>query len=157
MDKEKQELEQAEETSQGFSPIETQEALDAILQKRLERQKSSFEKKLAEKDEEIAKLNEIAGQSGDAEKKLEELKAELEALQNTQTINELKAKIADEFGVPTTLIFGEDEEQMRQVAKDLKKFATPAPAPAVSDAGHFAQEDKKEDSRLTLAKQLLGE
>lgn len=147
----------ATKKAQEFVPIESQEALDAILTKRLERQKASYETKLAEKEEEIAKLTEAAGQTSDAEARLEELKAEMEALQSAQAISEQKTKIAEEFQVPQNLIFGDSEDEMRQVAEELKKLATPDAAPALSNAGHFAQENTKEDSRLALAKQLLGE
>lgn len=116
-----------------FKAIETQEALDAILKDRLDRQKKTvtdevrkqYEGWISPEDakktaDQIAALN---GKLSDSEKTI----ADLTAKNSAYEIASVKTKIAHETGLPYELaerLSGNTEEEIRKDAETLSKFAS---------------------------------
>ena len=120
-----------------FKPIETQEALDAILKDRLDRQKKSVTDEIKKQYEgwispEDAKksTDEIAALTGklsDSEKTI----ADLTAKNSAYEISSVKMKIAHETGLPYELaerLSGSTEDEIRKDAETLSQFTTQAQA-----------------------------
>lgn len=126
-----------------FKPIETQEALDAIIKDRLDRQKKSVTDEVKKQyegwispddakktQEQIDTLN---TKLSDSEKKV----AELTTKNSAYEISSVKMKIAHEKGIPYELaerLSGSNEEEIRKDAETLAKFAVP-PTPTPSFSG----------------------
>lgn len=100
----------------------TQEQVNLMITKRVER-----EKKVAEALQ--------AHQS--------ELEAELNNLKRTTEINNLKQKIANETGVPVHLLHGEDEKTCKAESQAILDFARPKGYPKIKDAGEIQPVTKK--------------
>lgn len=120
-----------------FKPIETQEALDAILKDRLDRQKKSVTDEIKKQYEgwispEDAKksTDEIAALTGklsDSEKTI----ADLTAKNSAYEISSVKMRIAHETGLPYELaerLSGSTEDEIRKDAETLSQFTTQAQA-----------------------------
>ena len=129
-----------EVTETGFKPIETQEALNAIIKDRIDRAKKSvheqfagFEeyKAKAEKyDSEIAKLNEtLSGK----ETELKELRKKVSEYET----DSVKKGIANEFGLKPGMekfLTGSDEKAWRSAAEELSAYTkTPYPRPSTTE------------------------
>ena len=121
----------------AFTVIETQEAFDAAIAERLDRQKKSIEKEMAEKYADYDKIkaaNEsYAKQIADQEKTIGELteskdtiakeKADLESKLSANEKATTKIRIAHETGIPYELasrLSGDDEDSIRKDAESLK-------------------------------------
>ena len=120
-----------------FKPIETQEALDAIIKDRIDRAKKSAADETAKKYEgwlspddakkhtdQIAALN---AKIADSDAKI----ADLTAKNSAYEISSVKMKIAHETGLPYELadrLSGTTEEEIRKDADALAKFAAPRQA-----------------------------
>ena len=120
-----------------FKPIETQEALDAIIKERLERQKKSVTEEIKKQYEgwtspEDSKkfseqLDSLRSKLSESEAKV----AELSAQNSAYEISSVKMKIAHETGIPYELaerLSGSNEEEIRKDAETLAKFAQPPQA-----------------------------
>ena len=120
-----------------FKPIETQEALDAILKDRLDRQKKSVTDEIKKQYEgwispEDAKksTDEIAALTGklsDSEKTI----ADLTAKNSAYEISSVKMRIAHETGLPYELaerLSGSTEDEIRKDAETLSQFTSQAQA-----------------------------
>ena len=120
-----------------FKPIETQEALDAILKDRLDRQKKTVTDEIKKQYEgwispEDAKksTDEIAALTGklsDSEKTI----ADLTAKNSAYEISSVKMRIAHETGLPYELaerLSGSTEDEIRKDAETLSQFTTQAQA-----------------------------
>ena len=120
-----------------FKPIETQEALDAILKDRLDRQKKSVTDEIKKQYEgwispEDAKksTDEIAALTGklsDNEKTI----ADLTAKNSAYEISSVKMRIAHETGLPYELaerLSGSTEDEIRKDAETLSQFTSQAQA-----------------------------
>ena len=120
-----------------FKPIETQEALDAILKDRLDRQKKSVTDEIKKQYEgwispEDAKksTDEIAALTGklsDSEKTI----ADLTAKNSAYEISSVKMKVAHETGLPYELaerLSGSTEDEIRKDAETLSQFTSQAQA-----------------------------
>ena len=140
-----------------FKPIETQEALDAIIRERLERQKKTV-------TDEVTKQFEGWLSPEDAKKHTDQITAltaklteqetaiaDLTARNSAYEIASVKTKIAHEVGLPFELaerLSGTTEEEIRRDADALAKFAvhpqaTPSyspetPAGSDADAAYLA-------------------
>ena len=120
-----------------FKPIETQEALDAILKDRLDRQKKSVTDEIKKQYEgwispEDAKkstdeITALTGKLSDSEKTI----ADLTAKNSAYEISSVKMKIAHETGLPYELaerLSGSTEDEIRKDAETLSQFTTQAQA-----------------------------
>ena len=120
-----------------FKVIETQEALDAIIKDRLDRQKKAVTDEIKKQYEgwispeeakkstdQIAALN---GKLSDSEKTI----ADLTAKNSAYEISSVKMRIAHETGLPYELaerLSGTTEEDIRKDAETLAQFTSQAPA-----------------------------
>lgn len=140
-----------------FKPIETQEALDAIIKERLERQKKTVTAEVAKQYEGWASPDEVkkhTDQVAALTAKLSESEtaiADLTARNSAYEIASVKTKVAHEVGLPYELaqrLSGSTEEEIRKDADALSKFAahpqaTPSfsgetPVGATADAAYRA-------------------
>ena len=140
-----------------FKPIETQEALDAIIKDRIERAKKSAADEVAKKYEgylspddvkkHIDQIAALTAKISESETKI----ADLTAKNSAYEISSVKMKVAHETGLPYELadrLSGTTEEEIRKDADALSKFAmhpqaTPdfspeAPPAATADAAYLA-------------------
>lgn len=154
-----------------FKPIETQEALDAIIKDRVERAKESARKeaesKFADYDDLVKKLEDA--QNGDTEKdnRIKELEeqiaggqkkvSDLEGELNGLKTEKQKFDIAREVGLPYEMasrITGDTPESMKEDAEMLKGFVAPKKsAPSVS---HDPDDSAESERRSELRKFLNG-
>lgn len=120
-----------------FKPIETQEALDAILKDRLDRQKKSVTDEIKKQYEgwispEDAKkstdeITALTGKLSDSEKTI----ADLTAKNSAYEISSVKMRIAHETGLPYELaerLSGSTEDEIRKDAETLSQFTSQAQA-----------------------------
>lgn len=125
-----------------FKPIETQEAFDAAIKDRLDRQKKSVTDEIKKQYEgwispEDAKksadqIAALTGKLSDSENKI----ADLTAKNSAYEISSVKMKIAHETGLPYELaerLSGTTEEEIRKDAETLSQFASqPQATPSYS-------------------------
>ena len=117
--------------SEEFKAIETQEAFDAAIKSRLERNTRSV-------TEEVTKKFEGWISPDDAKKSAEQIAAltqqvtELTAKSTAAELDALRSRIAHETGLPfelTARLNGDNEEALRKDAETLAAFAKPAAQP----------------------------
>jgi hypothetical protein len=140
-----------------FKPIETQEALDAIIKDRIERAKKSAADETAKKYEGYLSPDDVKKHTDQITALTDKLKesetkiADLTAKNSAYEIASVKTKIAHEVGLPYELadrLSGTTEEEIRKDADALSKFAmhpqatpgfSPETPPAASaDAAYLA-------------------
>ena len=119
--------------AEEFKAITTQEEFDAAIQSRLARERASVSRQYAdydslkekvakaekEKESFTAKAAEDAGKITDLKKQLDEANGKIKGFET----DALKAKIADEEGLPAALrgrLNGATEDELRKDAKSLK-------------------------------------
>lgn len=142
-----------------FTPITTQEELNAVIKDRLQRERDTINQKYGDYDDlkkQVADLTTQVGtltnerdtsvqQTAAHAKTISELQAQLKSHET----NSVKMRIAQEVGIPHTLaerLSGETEEDIRKdaeaIAQHFKTLQGPAPlyssAPAQVDAKHVA-------------------
>ena len=125
--------------SDTFKTIETQEELDAIIEKRLKREREvttqRFEGWISPEDHQkaIDSANKALDDYKEAHKGDEQTIADLTAKNKAYETASLKSRIAHEVGLSydwISRISGEDEESIRSDAESLKKLVgTGAPLP----------------------------
>lgn len=125
-----------------FKPIETQEALDAIIKERIERAKKSAADEAAKKYEGYLSPDDVKKHTDQIAALTEKLResdtkiADLTAKNSAYEINSVKMKVAHEAGLPYELasrLSGTTEEEIRKDADALSKFAMhPQPTPDFS-------------------------
>ena len=148
--------------AEGFEPIESQEALDAIVRERLARERRKYAD-YDELKEKAARLDEIeAANKTDLEKAQQRI-AELEKAERDRAeadrVRGVRDKVAKATGVPAELIAGDDEESMTEFAKQVAAFAKQPAAPKVGESGKFAAKAKpggKDDAMREFAANLFG-
>ncbi|WP_413537534.1 DUF4355 domain-containing protein [Enterococcus malodoratus] len=130
-----------------FKPINTQQEFDDMIRDRLDRQKESFKKDLAELEELRTRNSELETEVGTLQSTIEKTKES--ASQYDQTISELNAKvtsyetanlrtrIAIQNGLPLDLadrLVGEDEDSLKADAERLSGFVkSQKPVPPLRD------------------------
>lgn len=121
-----------------FTPITTQEELDAVLRSRLERERKKYEDydKIKTDNEalqgKITELLEKSKTSDESRAALEKQIAEQGTKIKAFEVNALKTKIAQDLGLgvgAVGFLQGEDEESIRAHAEELKKWRMPREAP----------------------------
>lgn len=160
-----------------FTPINTQEELDAIIKGRLSREKEASDRKYADFEKEVkaknaeyeSKIKELTDQIanydtqlkgiGTKDKEIEELKGKVRSYETAS----LKAQIAHDMGLPYGLsgrLSGEDEESIRKDAESLKSLigeSTPeAPGVRSEPSGDNSSNAQTNALRNTL-KAMKGE
>ena len=130
-----------------FKTIETQEELDKIIQERLNRQKESLEKQIADYDQLKTKVTDLEAENsalkvaaektkstlGGHEKEVAKLNAKIAGYETAS----LRTKIALQNGLPFDLaerLVGTDEESLKADAERLAGFIKPTtPTPPLKD------------------------
>ena len=123
----------------------TQSEVDSIVKDRLTRERAKFpdyedlKAKAARLDElEEASKTELQKATDRAEK----LQKELEGMKQAETIRSIRSKVAEESGVPASLLTGETEEACKEQAEAIKAYATPK-YPNVKDGGEPSHSGKR--------------
>lgn len=116
----------------------TQAEVNALVGKRVNEEKAKFADYDAIK-EKAARLDALEEQSKSelqkAIEKSEALQAELDGLKKEKEIRGIRTKVAEETGIPVSLLTAETEEACRAQAKGIAEYAQPKGYPQVRDAG----------------------
>lgn len=123
----------------------TQDELNAIVSDRLKRAESKYED-YDELKEKAAKLDEIEEKNKTelerATERADALKAELDGIKKANEVRDIRQKVAEETGVPVSLITEDTEEACKAQAEAIANFAKPAGYPTVKDAGEVSRVGK---------------
>ena len=123
----------------------TQSELDAIVSDRLkrDRQKYADYDALKEKATRFDQLEEAS--KSELQKAIERgdaLQSELEKIKAENSIRDIRSKVAEETGVPASLLTASTEEGCTEQAKAILEFSTPKGYPAVRDGGEVTHMGK---------------
>lgn len=149
-----------EPKSDDFKPITSQEELERVLGRRLERERAKF----ADYDDlksKAARLDEIEESQKSELEKLQERAATAEQRAAEFERQALKAQIAAETGVPVEVLHGDSEESIRAAAqkviewREAGKKAPPKPKGLKSGAAGSETPAGKERAAAAL-RQLRG-
>lgn len=138
------------EADSGFEAITSQEQLDKILSKRLERERAKY----SDYEELKQKAAEAADSRSEVEKLNDRLK-ELEQERHQSAIEAAKAKAAGEYGVPADLLVGDDTDAIEAHAKRLAEYVA-AQAPATGAYVKNVGRDDAESSVESYARRMLS-
>lgn len=144
--------EQAQESNgevSGFTPISSQEDLDRIIQKRLDRERSKF----SDYDD----LKEAAGKVAGLEASNADLTAKVQGYESRDARADLVSKVAKDKGVSADLLArmaGESEDDL-SAAADVIKEQLKVTGPVVPTAGE-APDKKPTSPELEAARSLFG-
>ena len=128
----------------------TQEEVDALIKKRLARVKSDVPadyeelKSKAQKFDELEEANKTELQK--ATEQLEKLKSDIAKRDEADKLRAIKAQVSKDTGVPAELISGANEDEMKEFAEQVAKFAKKDSAPTLDHAGKFASATKTSDN-----------
>lgn len=138
---------QTPDNTEGTESLPTsQEELDAIISRRLKKERIKNAEQLSEyeglkqKAEEYDKLTEAA--KSDLEKAIEraeKAEAKAQAYEKAQERAQLVKEIADETGVPGDLLRGDTREELEAHANQLRPLIKKGTAPVVFGDGQTAQ------------------
>lgn len=152
--------------SEDFKPIETQEQLNAIIQKRVEQAKRSGAEEEAKKYADYDDLKEKAGKVTDLETELNKLKEDAAGLDDLKAkvhkyeIDSVKTKVALEEGLPyefAARLNGEDEETIKADAQAMAKLIKPIQGAPMGGAEPIATPSGDKDAALRqMARDLAG-
>ena len=134
----------------GFEAITSQEQLDKILSKRLERERAKY----ADYEELKAKAAEAADSRSEVEKLNDRVK-ELEQERHQSALEAAKAKAASEYGVPADLLVGDDTDAIEAHAKRLAEYVA-AQAPSTGAYVKNVGRDDSESSAESYARRMLS-
>ena len=122
----------------------TQTELDAIVRDRLQRERSKYAdyeayKEKAEKYDAAEEAQKSELQK--ATEKASALEAELNTLRKAAEVRTIRDKVANETGVPASLLTGDTEEACTKQANAILSFAQPTHPtyPSVRDAGEITK------------------
>jgi len=156
-----------------FTPIETQEQLDALIGERIKRERETQEKKYQgymspddfkvkndDFEKQLADLNKALKEANDKIAGFDKEIADRDAKIKSHESHSVKSRIAHEVGLSYEAIDflkGEDEESIRKSAEALKAIVGKnAPAPLASTEPSGASSDADEALKKTL-RNLKGE
>lgn len=118
----------ADQQKADFDPITSQDQLDSIISKRVERERAKF----SDYDDYKAKAEQLL-QIEDANKseleKAQETASVLQAENESLRVGKIRAEVAADTGVPVELIQGSDEGEMRTFVSKLIAFRGEAQQP----------------------------
>lgn len=135
---------QDQTTSEAPEKTFTQSELDAIINDRLQRERSKYAdykslKEKADSYDQYVEANKSELQK--ANDKAAALQKELDDLKQAAAVKAIKEKVSKDTGVPTDLLTGSTEEECRTQADAIKAFAKPT-YPNVRDAGELSGNQK---------------
>ena len=138
------------EAEGGFEAITSQEQLDKVLSKRLERERAKY----SDYEELKQKAAEAADSRSEVEKLHDRVK-ELEQERHQSAVEAAKAKAASEYGVPADLLVGEDTDAIEAHAKRLAEYVA-AQAPSTGAYVKNVGRDDAESSVESYARRMLS-
>ena len=138
------------EADSGFEAITSQEQLDKILSKRLERERAKY----SDYEELKQKAAEAADSRSEVEKLHDRVK-ELEQERHQSAIEAAKAKAASEYGVPADLLVGDDTDAVEAHAKRHAEYVA-AQAPSTGAYVKNVGRDDAESSVESYARRMLS-
>ena len=124
----------------------TQDELNAIVSDRLKRAESKYEdyEELKAKAEKLDKIEEEnKSELERATERAQALEAELDGIKKANEVRDIRQKVAEETGVPVSLITGDTEEECKAQAEAINAYAKPTGYPAVKDGGEVHQVTKR--------------
>lgn len=132
----------------------TQEEVDAIVGDRLKRERGKYAdydamKEKAEKFDALVEQNKSELQK--AVERADSLQAELEALKSANSVRDIRQRVADNTGVPVSLLTGTTEEDCETQAKAILEFSHPSGYPSVRDGGEVTKRVGKLSTRDQFA------
>ena len=134
------EIVQTQET-QPVGNTFTQADLDRIINKRFAKYSDYDELKAkADKLDEIEQVNKTELQK--ATERADKLQSELDGIKAENAIRDIRSRIAEETGVPASLLTATTEDACRDQAKSILEFATPKGYPNVRDGGEVIHTGK---------------
>lgn len=125
----------------------TQDEVNAIVADRLKRESTKYSdydslKEKASKFDEMEEANKTELQK--ATEKANTLQKQLDDLTRSNSVRDIRDKIASETGVPSNLLSGETEEACKAQAEAILQFAQkPNPYPSVKDGGEVQNNNGK--------------
>lgn len=152
----------------NFTPINTQEELDAAIGERLKRESDKWETKVKDLEDEISELKSTNQELTETNNSLTEKKQELEdsladsnaKIKGYET-DSVKKRIAREYGLPEELadrITGEDENSMTADAEKLGElFKNQQPKPPMPNPEGGEGDEKTAGARALLESLTEGE
>ena len=138
------------EVDSGFEAITSQEQLDKVLSKRLERERAKY----SDYEELKQKAAEAADSRSEVEKLHDRVK-ELEQERHQSAVEAAKAKAASEYGVPADLLVGDDTDAIEAHAKRLSEYVA-AQAPSTGAYVKNVGRDEGESSVESYARRMLS-
>ena len=116
-------------TTQAETKTFSQDELNAIIKDRLDRERAKYAgfddfKAKAEKYDQMEEANKTELQR--ATERAEKLESELNALKTAEAIRTIKDKVAQETGVPASLLTGQTEDECKEQAQSILAFAKPS-------------------------------
>ena len=138
------------EADSGFEAITSQEQLDKVLSKRLERERAKY----SDYEELKQKAAEAADSRSEVEKLHDRVK-ELEQERHQSAVEAAKAKAASEYGVPADLLVGDDTDAVEAHAKRLAEYVA-AQAPSTGAYVKNVGRDDAESSAESYARRMLS-
>lgn len=135
---------QAPVADHAFNPITSQEALDAIIAKRVERERRKY-----------ADYDDLAAKIGTLETDLAAATAKVEAYERESAHASLTREVAKETGVPADLLRGSTREEMTAHGKALAEYLTARSAtPVIPTLG--AAPETNQSTEQAFVKMLFG-
>lgn len=135
---------QAPKPDQAFTPITSQADLDAIITKRVEREKRKY-----------ADYDALAAKIGTLESDLATATAKVESYEREAAHAALVREVAKETGVPADLLRGSTREEMTAHGKALAEYLTARSAtPVIPTLG--AAPEAKQSTEQAFVKMLFG-
>lgn len=151
--------------AEEFKPIESQEALDAVIKNRLERNTKTVTEEVTRKYEGYLSPEDVAKAREEDGKKIAELTdklkgqdtviADLTAKNKAYELGSTKVRIALESGIPYELadkLSGEDEESIKADALNLSRFVAKGGIPPQ----RYNPEKPEGDEKTQALKQVLA-
>lgn len=135
---------------EDFTPITSQEALDAVLKDRLNRQN---EKHLREMNEKLAGFDETKTKLAESSQLLSEKENQIAIYER----NSVKNNIAHEFGLPSELaerLTGDNEEELRKDAEILKGLIGASKVPPLAKGQIITDQNSKENALREMSEAL---
>ena len=127
----------------------TQEDVNKIVEDRLQRERAKYAgmadydqlKEKAGKYDELQEASKTELQK--ATDKVTALQKELDGMKHEASVRTIRAKVAEEKGVPANLLTGDTEEACKEQADAILAFANPSGYPNVRDGGEVKATGKK--------------
>lgn len=123
----------------------TQSELNAIVQDRLNRERSKYTdydslKEKASKWDEAEENGKTELQK--AQERLAALQKEVDGYKKAESLRSIREKVSKATGVPVELLWGETEESCTAQAQGILKYAKPDAYPAVKDGGSPSKKEQ---------------